>query len=86
MQLEVNRCNAPGRLVTGFEMSAANSLFIPFSEELMAATGGPPGDLVPYQRSFRCVRLFDGTYEFSLSDAQDQPEVLQKQEPIGQAA
>ena len=52
----------------------------------MAATGGPPGDLVPYQRSFRCVRLLDGTYEFLPSGAQDQPEVLQKQEPIGQAA
>lgn len=67
-------------------MIVAKSLFIPFSEELMAATGGPPGELVPYQRSFRCVRLLDGTYEFLLSEEQDQPEVLQNRESIGQAA
>ncbi len=67
-------------------MSAAESLFIPFSEELMAAAGGPPGELVPYQRSFRCVRLLDGTYEFLLSDGQGQPEVLQNRGSIGQAA
>lgn len=52
----------------------------------MAVTGGPPGELVPYQRSFRCVRLLDGTYEFFLSDEQEQPEALQNEESIGQAA
>jgi hypothetical protein len=40
-------------------------LFVPFSEELLAAAGSPLGELVPYQLEYRCVRLLDGTYDFT---------------------
>lgn len=46
-------------------MDLQNKMFVPFSEELLAAAGTPLGDLVPYQREYRCVRLLDGTYDFS---------------------
>ena len=42
-----------------------NRMFVPFSEDLLAAAGSPLGDLVPFQLEYRCVRLLDGTYEFS---------------------
>ena len=59
-------------------------LFVPFSEELMAANGLPPGELVPYQRSYRCVRLLDGTYEFEMSH--EAAPALPTRESIVQAA
>lgn len=40
-------------------------LFVPFSEDLLAATGSPLGELVPFQLEYQCVRLLDGTYEFN---------------------
>lgn len=40
-------------------------MFVPFSEELLAAAGSPLGELVPYQLEYRCLRLLDGTYDFS---------------------
>jgi hypothetical protein len=42
-----------------------NKLFVPFSEELLAAAGSPFGELVPFQLGYQCVRLLDGTYDFS---------------------
>ena|GEM_PF-5172268 len=42
-----------------------NRMFVPFSEDLLAAAGSPLGELVPFQLEYRCVRLLDGTYEFS---------------------
>ena len=43
----------------------SNSVFVPFSEELLAMTGEPLGELVPFSRDYRCVRLLDGTFEFT---------------------
>lgn len=40
-------------------------MFVPFSEDLLAAAGSPLGELVPFQLEYQCVRLLDGTYEFS---------------------
>jgi hypothetical protein len=40
-------------------------LFVPFSEDLLAAAGSPLGELVPFQLEYRCVRLLDGTYKFN---------------------
>ena len=40
-------------------------MFVPFSEELLAAAGSPLGELVPYRLEYRCVRLLDGTYDFT---------------------
>jgi hypothetical protein len=40
-------------------------MFVPFSEDLLAAAGSPLGELVPFQLEYRCVRLLDGTYEFN---------------------
>lgn len=49
-----------------------NRMFVPFSEDLLAAAGSPLGELVPFQLEYRCVRLLDGTYEFnSLSEPMD---------------
>jgi hypothetical protein len=42
-----------------------NRMFVPFSEDLLAAAGSPLGELVPFQLEYRCVRLLDGTYEFN---------------------
>jgi len=49
------------------DMQADSKVFIPFSEDLLAAAGSPLGELVPYQLEYRCVRLLDGTYDFSFS-------------------
>ncbi|MEM9624437.1 MAG: hypothetical protein AAF993_22545 [Pseudomonadota bacterium] len=40
-------------------------IFIPFSEALLQQGQQPPGELVPYQLAYQCVRLLDGTYDFS---------------------
>ncbi|XOV81685.1 MAG: hypothetical protein ACFHXK_12485 [bacterium] len=42
-----------------------NRMFVPFSEDLLAAAGSPLGELVPFQLEYECVRLLDGTYEFN---------------------
>ena len=42
-----------------------NRMFVPFSEDLLAAAGSPLGELVPFQLEYACVRLLDGTYEFN---------------------
>ena len=42
-----------------------DKIFIPFSEALLAAAGSPPGELVPYQLTYRCLRLPNGVYEFT---------------------
>jgi hypothetical protein len=71
-------------------------IFVPFSEELLAAAGSPLGELVPYQLEYRCVRLLDGTYDFTAGLCRQkatqkaplktlQP-VLQKEVEIGHAA
>lgn len=39
-------------------------VFIPFSEVLMERAGSPLGTLVPFDLSYDCVRLADGTYDF----------------------
>ena len=49
-----------------------DKVFVPFSEELLAAAGSPLGELVPYQREYRCIRLLDGTFEFTMTA--DDPE------------
>ena len=66
-------------------------MFVPFSEELLAATGAPLGDLVPFQLEYRCVRLLDGTFDFSQEnftgdDPQIPSPVLHTPAPIGHAA
>jgi hypothetical protein len=43
----------------------SHKLFVPFSEDLLAAAGSPLGELVPFQLEYQCVRLLDGTYEFN---------------------
>jgi len=48
-------------------------LFVPFSEELLAAAGAPLGELVPFQLEYRCVRLLDGTYDFSFTQTPEAP-------------
>ena len=50
-------------------MNTKNKMFVPFSEELLAAAGSPLGELVPYQLEYRCVRLLDGTYDFTQIEA-----------------
>ena len=47
-----------------------DKIFIPFSEALLAAAGSPPGELVPYQLSYRCLRLPNGVYEFTVEEAE----------------
>ncbi len=42
-------------------------VFVPFSEDLLATTGTPLGELVPFQLDYRCVHLLDGTYEFEFT-------------------
>jgi len=44
-----------------------SKLFVPFSEAVLAAAGTTLGDLVPFQLEYNCVRLLDGTYEFTNS-------------------
>ena len=73
-------------------------MFVPFSEELLAATGSPLGDLVPFQLEYRCVRLLDGTFDFSggdfsgedfaldFDDLEKPSPVLHTPAPIGHAA
>ena len=68
-------------------------MFVPFSEELLAAAGSPLGELVPFQLEYRCVRLLDGTYDFTaglglqkLLQPVLQNPVLQKEVEIGHAA
>ncbi len=34
----------------------SNKLFVPFSEDLLAAAGSPLGELVPFQLEYQCVR------------------------------
>lgn len=62
-----------------------DKIFIPFSEELLAAAGSPLGELVPYQMEYRCVRLLDGTFEFNFEPPTQQP-VLQTDPQIVHAA
>ena len=40
-------------------------VFVPFSETLMEQAGSPLGTLVPFDLSYDCVRLADGTYDFT---------------------
>ncbi len=49
------------------ENNSTGKIFVPFSEDLLATTGTPLGELVPFQLEYRCVRLLDGTYEFEFS-------------------
>ncbi len=42
----------------------SEKVFIPFSEALFNEHEAAPGELVPYQAAYRCVRLLDGTYDF----------------------
>ena len=46
-------------------IQGSERMFVPFSEDLLAAAGSPLGELVPFQLEYRCVRLLDGTYEFN---------------------
>ncbi len=62
-----------------------DKIFLPFSEELLAAAGNPPGELVPFQLEYRCVRLLDGTYDFQL-ELPDERRALQSDARIGHAA
>jgi hypothetical protein len=63
-------------------------MFVPFSEELLAAAGFPLGDLVPFQLEYRCVRLLDGTFDFAANfdDLEKPSPVLHRTVPIGHAA
>ena len=57
--------SSQGELSSKEKRHSKNRMFVPFSEDLLAAAGSPLGDLVPFQLEYRCVRLLDGTYEFS---------------------
>lgn len=46
------------------QADTAGQVFVPFSEPLVAAVGAL-GELVPFQLEYKCVRLLDGTYDFS---------------------
>lgn len=61
---------------TAAQATAAAKVFVPFSEELLAAAGSPLGELVPFQLDYQCIRLLDGTYEFVASE--DATSTLQK--------
>lgn len=63
-------------------------LFVPFSEELLAAAGSPLGELVPFQLEYRCVRLLDGSYDFCVEIPAEETSspVLQTDAQIGHAA
>lgn len=50
-----------------------DKIFIPFSEDLLAAVGSPPGELVPYELNYRCLRLPNGVYEFTMEPAAEFP-------------
>ena len=44
----------------------AQRVFLPFCEALVQRLdAGDIGELVPFSLDYRCVRLMDGTYEFS---------------------
>lgn len=58
--------------------------FVPFSEDLLAAVGSPLGELVPYRLEYRCVRLLDGTFDFTT--VEEQPTVLHSAPRLGHAA
>ncbi len=60
-----------------------DKVFVPFSEDLLASTGSPLGELVPFQLEYRCVRLLDGTYEF---DCRPPASDLKSEQKIGHAA
>ena len=62
--LEEQGCSE-GQRSANEKNSNKNRMFVPFSEDLLAAAGSPLGELVPFQLEYRCVRLLDGTYEFS---------------------
>lgn len=72
------------------QMLSDQRVFVPFSEDLvhsLHAQGGLSLDgsdrLVPFSLEYQCVRLLDGTYDFSpaLQSAD-----LQKESSLGQAA
>ena len=50
-----------------------DKIFIPFSEDLLADVGSPPGELVPYELNYRCLRLPNGVYEFTMEPAAEFP-------------
>ena len=55
------------------QYSQAMQVFVPHSEQLLSeidAAGGPIGQLVPFSQDYQCIRLLDGTYEFSPIKAQ----------------
>jgi|GEM_PF-2752689 len=43
----------------------SQSVFVPFSEAVLQAAGAELGELVPFHQEYQCVRLLDGTYDFS---------------------
>lgn len=45
--------------------SGKRTVFIPFCEYLMDARGTSMGALVPFKLDYECVRLLDGTYDFT---------------------
>ena len=45
----------------------ANQYFVPFSDRFLHHEAEIPGELVPFSLNYNCVRLLDGTYEFSPS-------------------
>ena len=67
-------------------MPSNQKLFVPFSEQLLAAAGSPLGELVPYQRGYECVRLLDGTLELRMLAEASGATPLKTKELIGQAA
>ena len=63
-----------------------DKIFIPFSEALLAAAGDPPGELVPFQLNYRCLRLANGVYEFTLDESPVPSVALQSESHIVHAA
>ena len=47
-----------------YKSTSVNPVFVPFSEELLAEAGSF-GELVPFQLEYQCLRLKDGTYDFT---------------------
>jgi len=45
------------------DVSMKQKIFLPYSETLLQEGQQPPGELVPYQLAYQCVRLLDGTYD-----------------------
>ncbi len=43
---------------------SSQKVFVPFTEALLGASI-ELGELVPYHKEYPCVRLLDGTYDFS---------------------